>query len=86
MKLYKLRYTMREPSYDTEDKYMAEIPALPGCRAWGDTPAETLDFLQSVAAATIDVYNERGYKLPIEVETAAIDSRAANDILVIERL
>ena len=51
----------------TEDKYMAEIPVLPGCRAWGDTPSETLENLQSVAAATIEVYGERGYELPAEV-------------------
>ena len=51
MKLYKLSYVMHDPSESTEeDKYMAEIPALPGCRAWGDTPVETLDILQSVAA------------------------------------
>ena len=30
MKWYKLSYVMHEPSEDTEDKYMAEIPALPG--------------------------------------------------------
>ena len=82
MKLYKLSYVMHEPSEDTEDKYMAEIPALPGCRAWGDTPAETLDILQSVAAATIEVCNERGYDLPAEVKAALIDPAATNDILV----
>ena len=38
MKHYKLRYVMHEPSEDTEDKYMAEIPALPGCRAWATHP------------------------------------------------
>ena len=26
MKHYKLRYVMHDPSEDTEDKYMAEIP------------------------------------------------------------
>ena len=39
MELYRLAFVMHEPCYDTEDKYLAEIPALPGCRAWGDTPA-----------------------------------------------
>ena len=71
MKHYKLRYVMHDPSEDTEDKYMAEIPALPGCRAWGDTPEDTLDILQSVAAASIDVYIERGYELPRGVATSA---------------
>ena len=71
MKHYKLRYVMHDPSEDTEDKYMAEVPALPGCRAWGDTPEDTLDILQSVAAASIDVYIERGYELPRVVTSAA---------------
>ena len=43
---------------------MAEIPALPGCRAWGDTPEETIETLQSVAAAFIEIYEENGEELP----------------------
>ena len=71
MKRYELRYVMHEPSEDTEDKYMAEIPALPGCRAWGDSPVDTLDILQSVATASTEVYIERGYELPSVVTSAA---------------
>ena len=63
-KQYRLAYTMRPPSYDTEDKYLAEVPALPGCRAWGDTPEEALEYLESVAAAYIDSRKERGESLP----------------------
>ena len=73
MKTYKLSYVLYPPSQSTEpDKYMAEIPILPGCRAWGDTPAETVDILQSVAIATIEVRVERGYGLPEEVEAALV--------------
>ena len=82
MKWYKLSYVMHEPSEDTEDKYMAEIPALPECRGWGHSPSETLETLQSVAAATIEVYGERGYELPAEVKAALIDPAATNDVLV----
>lgn len=64
---YRLAYTMRPPSYDTEDKYLAEIPALPGCKAWGDTPEEALWILESVAEAFIDSYKERGKPLPDEI-------------------
>lgn len=67
-KPYKLSVVMHAPSEQTEDKYMAEIPALPGCRAWGDTPEDALDILQGVAAATIKVYEERGYELPAGLE------------------
>ena len=27
------------------DKWMAEIPALPGCTAWADTPEEALEII-----------------------------------------
>ena len=65
MKLYKLPYVMYDPSESTEDdKYMAEIPTLLGCRAWGDTPAETLDILHNLATAFIELYAERGQELP----------------------
>ena len=73
---------MHEPSEETEDKYMAEIPALPGCRAWGDTPEDTLDMLESVAAAFIEINSERGYELPAEVVSAMADSTANNELLV----
>ena len=82
MKHYKLRYVMHDPSEDTEDKYMADIPDLPGCRAWGDTPEEALDILQSVAAASIEVYVERGYELPAEVNASLIDATVTNEVLV----
>ncbi len=82
MKHYKLRYVMHEPSEETEDKYMADIPDLPGCRAWGNTPEEALDILTSVAAATIEVYMERGYELPAEVRASLIDATTANEVLV----
>ena len=55
---------MHDPSEETEDKYMAEVPDLPGCRAWGDPPDDALNNLQSVAAATIEVHIERGFDLP----------------------
>lgn len=74
MKLYRLALVMYEPSEDTENKYMAEVPALPGCRAWGDTVAEVLENLQSVAAAFIESYDDRGVPLPLEVEASYVES------------
>ena len=61
---------------------MAEIPSLPGCRAWGDTLEDALDILQSVAAASIEVYIERGYELPAEVRASLIDTSATSEVLV----
>ncbi len=66
-KPYRLAYTMRGPSEDTEDMYMAEAPALPGCRAWGETPELALEYLESVAEAFIESYLEREKALPSEI-------------------
>lgn len=74
MKLYRLPLVMHEPGDDTEGKYMAEIPALPGCRAWGDSAAEALENLQSVAAAFIESYRDTGDQLPREAESASLET------------
>ena len=71
MKLYKLPLVLKEPSEDTEGKYLAETPALPGCRAWGDTAAQALENLQGVATAFIESYRARGDALPLEVEAVS---------------
>ncbi len=73
MKLYKLSVTVAEPSEETEDKFMAEVPAIPGCRAWGDTPNEALENVQSVAAQFIESYRSAGDSLPAEVEAASVE-------------
>jgi predicted RNase H-like HicB family nuclease len=67
MKQYKLPVVMYEPSDETENKYMAEIPVLPGCRAWGSSPAETLEYLQSVATEFIISYKIHGHDLPTTI-------------------
>ena len=85
MKLYRLPFVMHEPSEDTEGKYMAELPGLPGCRAWGTTAAEALENLQGVATAFIESYRDRGDFLPPEVEAAAQESAgpdAISEVLV----
>ena len=71
MKIYRLTFVMHEPRGETEDKYMAEIPVLAGCRAWGDTPAEALVNLQSVAGAFIESHHSKGDELPVEVRAAS---------------
>ena len=76
MNLYKLPFVMREPAYDTEDKFMAEIPVLPGCRAWGDTYDDALENLQGVAAAMMESYREAGDELPAEVRSGLESAEA----------
>ena len=74
MDLYRLRAVLREPSGETEGKFLAEIPDLPGCRAWGDTAAQALEALQGVAAAFIPSYCERNEPLPPQVAAAVVDA------------
>ena len=84
MNRYKLPYVMYDPSESTEDdKYMAEIPALPGCRAWGDTPAETLYILQGVAGAFIQSYLERRLELPDGVKATPMFFGEPEEVTVI---
>lgn len=83
MDRYKLAFVMHEPGEDTEDKFMAEIPALPGCRAWGDTPAETLHILEGVAEAFIQSYLEHGHPLPVGVGPTPVVTGEVNEVIII---
>ncbi|MBN1191045.1 MAG: type II toxin-antitoxin system HicB family antitoxin [Dehalococcoidales bacterium] len=85
MKQYKLPVIMYQPSEETENKYMAEIPLLSGCRAWGDTPAEAMEILRSVAAEYIRSYKEHKQRLPRAVEDTAyelVGPKAADEVTV----
>lgn len=83
MNRYKLSYIMHEPREDTEDKFMAEIPSLPGCRAWGDTAAETLHILEGVAEGFIQSYLEHGDPLPADVVMAPVVTGKVDEVIVI---
>ena len=67
---YKLPYTLRAPSEDTEDMYLAEVPVLPGCRAWGATAEEALHNLEGVAADFIASREQHGDPLPAAIAAA----------------
>ena len=69
-KQYKLPYTLQEPSEDTEDMYLAEVPVLPGCRAWGATAEEALFNLEGVAADFIASCERHGDELPAAIAGA----------------
>lgn len=69
-KQYKLPYTLRGPSEETEDMYLAEVPLLPGCRAWGETADEALYNLEGVAADFIASCEDHGDKLPDAITAA----------------
>ena len=67
MDIYQLNYILHEPQESEGWMYLAEVPNMPGCMTWGDTPEQTLDELQAVAKALIQSRQERGMPLPPEV-------------------
>ena len=64
MELYQLNYVLHEPREDQGWLYMAEVPDLPGCRAWAESPKEALSELSVVAEQFILSYKDRGKHLP----------------------
>ena len=67
MEIYQLSCILHEPKADQGWLYMAETPALPGCRAWGETANEALAELATVTEQFILSYKERGKPLPVGV-------------------
>ncbi|CAI8033317.1 hypothetical protein GBAR_LOCUS18796 [Geodia barretti] len=67
MDIYQLDYVLHEPEESEGWMYLAEVPALQGCMAWGDTPAETLQELQDVARTLIELRKENGEPIPEEL-------------------
>ena len=67
---YRLPYTLRGPRVETENMYLAEVPVLPGCRAWGATPGEALHNLDGVATEFVASYKRHGDELPERIVTA----------------
>ena len=67
MDIYQLDYVLHEPQESESWMYLAEIPALQGAVAWGETPEETLKSLLAVAQAIIQLRKENGQALPPEI-------------------
>ena len=65
MAQYQFDYILYPPELSTDpEMYMAEIPALPGCQAWGNTEEETIEFLKDIAANFVELYDELDLELP----------------------
>ena len=79
MRQYRLPAIMHQPCNETENKYMAEIPVLEGCRAWGDTPSEALQNLRDVASSFILSFKELKQVLPPAVEEKAYELDGSED-------
>lgn len=61
-----------------EGGYVAEIPALKGCLAQGETLQETLNELITVAELWIETAENAGEKLPnVEIEIQKVKQKLA---------
>ena len=49
-----------------EDRYYAEIPALPGCYSWGYTYEEAFKNIKEALEVWLEVKKEAGEPIPIE--------------------
>ncbi len=63
---------------DQEGGYVAEVPALRGCLAQGETLQATLDELETVTEFWIETAQKHGEKLPnIEKEIERVKEKLA---------
>ena len=63
---------------DAESGYVAEIPALKGCLAQGETLSETLEELETVEKLWLETAKQAGLKLPkVEVEIERVKQKLA---------
>ena len=60
---------------DDNGTFVAYVPAIEGCHAWGQTPEEARAELINVFDMIIDEYTEEGKSLPNDVELAVTHAR-----------
>ena len=59
-------YIFRVAIEPDEDRFYAEIPALPGCHSWGYTYEEALKNIKEATELWIEVLQEENQPIPIE--------------------
>ena len=60
---------------DDNGTYVAYVPAIPGCHAWGRTPEQAQAELENVFQMIAEEYAEEGRSLPADVKVVAADAR-----------
>ena len=55
-------------SPETNGTFVAHIPAIPGCHAWGETAQEACEELNAVFSMICEEYIEENESLPNNVE------------------
>ena len=63
---------------DEDDAYIADLPDLHSCSAWGDTPEEALRELLIAREAWLEVAHEKGIPLPDPSQSPYLPEVARN--------
>jgi predicted RNase H-like HicB family nuclease len=63
-------YVFRVSVEPDEDRYYAEVPALPGCHSWGHTYEEALSNIKEAVELWLEVKQEAGEPIPLETPDA----------------
>lgn len=59
---------------DDNGTFVAYVPAIPGCHAWGRTPEEAQAEIVNVFEMIKEEYREEGRLLPQDVDLEAVDA------------
>ncbi|MDZ8110324.1 MAG: type II toxin-antitoxin system HicB family antitoxin [Nostoc sp. DedQUE12a] len=59
---------------DDNGTFVAYVPAIAGCHAWGQTPDEARSELVSVFEMIEEEYEEKGCSLPEDVELVIVNA------------
>ena len=59
-------YVYRLTIEPDEDRYYAEIPALPGCHSWGRTCEEAIKSIKEALELWLEVKREDGEPIPTD--------------------
>ena len=57
---------------DDNGTFVAFVPAIPGCHAWGRTPEEAQIELLNVFDMILEEYEEDGRMLPEDIDVKAV--------------
>lgn len=60
---------------DDNDTFVAYVPAIDGCHAWGSSPSDALAELTNVFDMILEEYQKEGRSLPPDVELAVQGAR-----------
>jgi predicted RNase H-like HicB family nuclease len=57
---------------DDNGTFVAYVPAIPGCHAWGETPEEAQAEIVNVFEMIREEYREEGRQLPQDVDLESV--------------